>query len=240
MQSLWSVLRMRRPRGLSMGLVHAVVVVALLSWPLPVHASGHLRAFAHRDSCAFVERASARSVPANSSQQKIKNEATGRRVLCMLSERAWQQLPRASLAQFQLLTVKPSYPPSGARGEKVRASVATSASSNRTLLHTAARASGVWTPDAQVLPCECTCDDVHELRQRLQILEGEQRALSRSLYRLESFLGEALQAIRNADDVAFLERQTSAIVVYNENLTSKRELRLLREELKKVSDKYGI
>ena len=236
MQSLWSVLRMRMPRGLSMGLVHAVVVVALLSWPLPVYASGHLRAFAHRDSCAFVERASARSVPANSSQQKIKNEATGRRVLCMLSERAWQQLPRASLAQFQLLTGKPSYPPSGARGEKVRASVATSASSNRTLLHAAARASGVWT---QVLP-ECTCDDVHELRQRLQILEGEQRALSRSLYRLESFLGEALQAIRNADDVAFLERQTSAIVVYNENLTSKRELRLLREELKKVSDKYGI
>ena len=40
--------------------------------------------------------------------------------------------------------------------------------------------------------------------------------------------------------MAFLERQTCAIVVYNENLTGKRELRLLREELKKVSDKYGI
>jgi hypothetical protein len=72
------------------------------------------------------------------------------------------------------------------------------------------------------------------------MLTGEQRALSRSLYRLEAILTAVLEAFRTADDVAFLERQTCAIVVYNENLTSKRELRLLREELKKVSGKYGI
>ena len=234
------MLRMRRPRGVCTGPVHAGIVVALLTWPLGVHANSvHLPAFAHRNSCALVVRAAPRSVAANSSQQKIKNEAAGRRVLCMLSERAWLQLPRASLAHLPLLTVKPSYPPHRARGEKVRASAAT-VSSNRTLVDVAARASGVSTPDSQVLPCECTCDDVHDLQQRLQILAGEQRALSRSLYRLESILKAVLEALRSADDVAFLERQTCAVVVYNENLTNKRELRLLREELKKVSDRFGI
>ena len=121
----------------------------------------------------------------------------------------------------------------------MRASAAT-ISSNRTLVDVAARASGVSTPDSQVLPCECTCDDVRDLQQRLQILTGEQRAISRSLYRLEAVLKAVLEALRSADDVAFLERQTCAVVVYNENLTNKRELRLLREELKKVSDRFGI
>ena len=59
----------------------------------------------------------------NNSQQKIKNEATGRRVLCMLSERASQRLARDSTTQLQLLTVKPSYPHAGARGEKIRSNV---------------------------------------------------------------------------------------------------------------------
>ena len=225
-----------------MGLVRAVMVVASLTCPLGVHAGGsvHLPAFAHHHSCAFVVRASARSVAANSSQQRVKNEAAGRRVLCMLAERAVQRVPRGSPANFPLLTAKPSYPPHGARGEKLRASAATSVSCNSTLVDAAARAPDVWTPDAHVLPCECTCDDVRDLQQRLQMLTGEQRALSRSLYRLEAVLTAVLEAFRTADDVAFLERQTCAIVVYNENLTSKRELRLLREELKKVSGKYGI
>lgn len=226
-----------------MGLAHAVILVASLPCALGVHAGGsvHLPAFAHQYSCAFVVRANARSMATNSSQQKMKNEAAGRRVLCRMAERSMPGLPRVTaVANLPLLTSKPSYPPLGARGEKLRASVATSVSCNRTLVDAAARAPDVWTPDAHVLPCECTCDDVRDLQQRLQMLTGEQRALSRSLYRLESVLREVIQTIRTADDVAFLERQTCAIVVYNENLTSKRELRLLREELKKVSGKYGI
>lgn len=221
---------MRTQMRTHVGLVHAVVLVASLtvSRPPPVHASGHLPAFRH--SCA---RASA-SVAANSSQQRIKNEATGRRVLCMLSERAWQRLPLDAPASLPLLTVKPSYPPPGVRGESLRAGVIL----NRTQTRVAAASD--WTPDSQLLPCECTCDDVHDLKQRLLIVKDEQRALARSVYRLESVLTEVLETIRTTDDVAFLERQTCAVVVYNEQLTRKRELRLLREELKKISGKYGL
>ena len=55
-----------------------------------------------------------------------------------------------------------------------------------------------------------------------------------------SVLSETLSALKSTDDLAFLERQTCSIIVYNENLTIKRQLRLLRAEIMRISTKYSM
>lgn len=153
-------------------------------------------------------------------QQKIKNEASSRRLLCMLSEGVCPVRPKP-----HFLATKPCYPP-----RRPRAMYAQGKSDADSLPCPA--------PDvAQVLPCgpACPCDE-----EKMQQLLKEQRVLWRTVTRLESVLSETLSALKSTDDLAFLERQTCSIIVYNENLTIKRQLRLLRAEIMRISTKYSM
>ena len=88
------------------------------------------------------------------------------------------------------------------------------------------------------LCCECSCDDVEAIGRRLLALEREQRLLVRSLSRLERVMRELLQGLQTSDDMALLERLACHAVVYNEQLTSKRELRFLRSELRNIIARF--
>lgn len=157
-----------------------------------------------------LERMPVRSA-LNFSQAKIKNEASNRRLLCMLCQSTCQLMPPRTL-----LAVKPLYPPAGQRATQRFCSTP----------HTT----------GDVIQANC-CADV---QRKLELTLIEQGALKRSIKRLESVLGEVLNTLTSADDLAVLERQTCAIIVYNENLTAPRKLRLLRSEIQRVSSKYSI
>lgn len=117
--------------------------------------------------------------------------------------------PGACQAPMPRLHVKPTYPPEKDRGVPANASTAQARVGMR----------------AQAL-------------QQLQAVEREQRAISRSVQRLQSTLEDLLQTMENSDDVAFLERQTCATVVYNQHLNRVREPQLLRTGLRRIATTY--
>ena len=82
---------------------------------------------------------------------------------------------------------------------------------------------------------ECSCDDIAA---RLLVLEREQRLLVQSVARLERVMRELLHELEASDDIALLERLACNSMVYNIELTSKRDLRLLRSALLKIISKF--
>ena len=86
----------------------------------------------------------------------------------------------------------------------------------------------------------CSCDDVHTLQRQLSVLQHDHRALTRKVLRLETIIADLVQTVQMSDDVALLERHTCSAVVYNEQLTAERPLRLLRHELKRLQGKYSL
>jgi hypothetical protein len=70
------------------------------------------------------------------------------------------------------------------------------------------------------------------------VLEREQRLLVQSVARLERVMRELLQELEASDDIALLERLACNSMVYNIELTSKRDLRLLRSALLKIISKF--
>lgn len=87
---------------------------------------------------------------------------------------------------------------------------------------------------------QCSCDDVFVLQRTVEKLQEHNRDLTRRTLRLEYVLSELLETMQTSDDVALLERRTCSAVVYNENLTAPRPLRLLREGLKKLQHKWSM
>jgi hypothetical protein len=95
--------------------------------------------------------------------------------------------------------------------------------------------------DSLVLSPTCACQqDVHDLQQKLSQIEHDYTALSRRLLRLETLPKALVQAFLTSDDMALIERYACCAVVYNEELTTKRPLRLLRDELKQLLGKYPM
>ena len=86
----------------------------------------------------------------------------------------------------------------------------------------------------------CSCDDVHAMQQKLSVLEQEHRVLTRRVLRLETITSDLVQTLQTSDDVSLLERRTCSAVVYNEQLTAERPLRLLRHELKRLQGNYSL
>jgi len=86
----------------------------------------------------------------------------------------------------------------------------------------------------------CSCDDLFDLERRVAKLQDHNRDLTRRTLRVEHIMSELLESMQGSDDVALLERHTCSAVVYNEQLTSSRPLRLLREELKRLQKKWSI
>jgi hypothetical protein len=91
-----------------------------------------------------------------------------------------------------------------------------------------------------LLQSTCSCEDVHGLQRKLFMCEQEQRVLARKIMLLESITRDMVQTLQTSDDIALLERRTCSAVVYNEQLTEKRPLRLLRHELKTLQGKYSL
>jgi hypothetical protein len=81
---------------------------------------------------------------------------------------------------------------------------------------------------------------VHDLQRKLARAQDDHRALARRVLRLEGMLVDLVQTLQTSDDIALLERRTCSAVVYNEELTRSRPLRLLREDLKKLQEKYAL
>jgi hypothetical protein len=71
-------------------------------------------------------------------------------------------------------------------------------------------------------------------------IEHECTALSRRLLRLETLPKALVQAFLTSDDITLMDRYACSAVVYNEELTTKRQLRLIRDELKQLLGKYPI
>jgi hypothetical protein len=95
--------------------------------------------------------------------------------------------------------------------------------------------------DSLVLSPTCACrEDVYDLQQRLARIEHDYTALSRRFLRLETMSKDIVQAFLAADDIALMERSACSAVVYSGELTTKRPLRLLRDELKHLLGKYPI
>ena len=93
-------------------------------------------------------------------------------------------------------------------------------------------AGGLQLPCALSAGLLCSCDDVFVLQRTVAKLQDQNSDLTRRTLRLEYLLSELLETMQTSDDVALLERRTCSAVVYNENLTEPRPLRLLREGLK--------
>ena len=103
----------------------------------------------------------------------------------------------------------------------------------------------LWNPRTSMLETDlphstCSCNEVHELQRKFSLCEQEQRVLARRILRLESISRDMVQTLQTSDDIALLERRTCSAVVYNEQLTAKRPLRLLRSELKTLQGKYSL
>jgi hypothetical protein len=95
--------------------------------------------------------------------------------------------------------------------------------------------------DSLVLSPTCACrEDVYDLQQRLARIEHDYTALSRRFLRLQTMSKDIVQAFLTADDIALMERSACSAVVYSGELTTKRPLRLLRDELKQLLGKYPI
>lgn len=86
----------------------------------------------------------------------------------------------------------------------------------------------------------CSCADVHELQFSIAKMQDNNRDLTRRVHRLEFVLAELLDTMQMSDDIAFLEKQTCAGVIYNAELTRPRSLRLLRSGLKDLQKKWAL
>lgn len=190
---------------------------------------------------------SANNASADSRIQRIKQEAASRRLERGLQTPQRQRPRRDSPCTARLsMMPKPVYPPTHAA---------------RTLLPVLSNASdGKDTPpggkyggkysnaeelqremDSLVLSPTCACrEDVYDLQQRLARIEHDYTALSRRFLRLEKMSKDIVQAFLTADDIALMERSACSAVVYSGELTTKRPLRLLRDELKQLLGKYPI
>lgn len=91
-----------------------------------------------------------------------------------------------------------------------------------------------------IMGTTCSCDDVFDIERKLSKLQEHHRDVTRRTLRLEQILSDLLLTLQSADDVALLERQTCNALVYNENLTTTRPLRLLREELGRMQTKWSL
>jgi len=85
---------------------------------------------------------------------------------------------------------------------------------------------------------ECSCDDLDAISRRLLALEREQRLLVQQHSKMERVIRE--QGMQTSDDIALLERLTCQAVVYNVELTSHRDLRLLRSALLNIIGKFSL
>jgi hypothetical protein len=81
---------------------------------------------------------------------------------------------------------------------------------------------------------------VYDLQQKVSQIEHECTALSRRLLRLETLPKALVQTFLTSDDITLMDRYACSAVVYNEELTTKRPLRLIRDELKQLLGKYPI
>lgn len=174
---------------------------------------------------AFVLSGGAR---AEASMLRIKKEAASRR-----RARSQETLRPGTFSCFEsaargnaLLLPKPMYPPGACDA----------------LEGPALGGPALGGPRAELLLEEatCSCQDVHDLQQKLARAQDDHRALARRVLRLESLLVDFVQTLQTSDDIALLERRTCSAVVYNEELTRSRPLRLLREDLKKLQEKYAL
>jgi len=87
---------------------------------------------------------------------------------------------------------------------------------------------------------QCSCEDVHDLQRNFAKMKDNNRDLTRRVHRLEFVLAELLETMQSSDDMALLEKQTCASVIYNEQLTRPRSLRLLRSGLKDLQKKWAL
>ena len=171
---------------------------------------------------------------AEASMLRIKKEAASRR-----RARAQETLRPGTFSCFEsaargnaLLLPKPMYPPG-----------ACDALGGPALGGPALRGPrALEGPHAELLleQATCSCQDVHDLQRKLARAQDDHRALARRVLRLEGVLVDLVQTLQTSDDIALLERRTCSAVVYNEELTRSRPLRLLREDLKKLQEKYAL
>ena len=75
-------------------------------------------------------------------------------------------------------------------------------------------------------PCPCACEKLSLMEQRLD--------------RVHRALSEVMQAVVTTDDVKFLEKEASNLLIYNTSLTQTRTPLLLRGEVLRVLDKYNM
>ncbi len=94
----------------------------------------------------------------------------------------------------------------------------------------------VYSEDSKEI--RCCCNAVHALRAELSLQLHQHGELQRKVVRLETIVSEILEMLETCDDVALQEKNTCSAVVYNEQLTAKHPLRLLRCEVKRLQEKY--
>ena len=86
----------------------------------------------------------------------------------------------------------------------------------------------------------CSCDDVIDMQRSFAKLQANQCDITRRMQRLEFVMAELLSTMQSSDDMALLEKKTCGSMVYNEQLTSQRPLRLLRHELQLLQKKWSL
>ena len=238
---------MRERRTPPIGRGRLRVAQMCVAWALAAAACSVLAAPAHPGVQAGRSRASVMmpvllggafvlsgGAGAEASMLRIKKEAASRR-----RARAQETLRPGTFSCFEsaargnaLLLPKPMYPPG-----------ACDALGGPALGGPALRGPrALEGPHAELLleQATCSCQDVHDLQRKLARAQDDHRALARRVLRLEGVLVDLVQTLQTSDDIALLERRTCSAVVYNEELTRSRPLRLLREDLKKLQEKYAL
>lgn len=106
--------------------------------------------------------------------------------------------------------------------------------------HVFARESERTQQNTGMLESMCSCEDVFDLERKLAKLQESNRDVTRRTIRLEHIMSDFVKVLQSSDDVALLERRTCSAMVYNEQLTTARPLRLLREELRILQHKWSL
>lgn len=220
---------------MSIAWVLAVAACSALATPAqPRMPAGRSRACVLLGCGAFALSAGGARV--ETSMLRIKREAASRR-----RARAQETLRSSTLRGVEstvcantpeLLLPKPAYPPPAYPPPACSLDVGGGTT-------TSSREGG---PHAELLlgQATCACEDLDDLRRKLARTQEDHRTLARRVLRLESLLADLVQTVQTSDDIALLERRTCSAVVYNEELTRSRPLRLLREDLKRLQEKYAL
>jgi hypothetical protein len=166
------------------------------------------------------------AVTANTAWLAFSTHATARTFACRMQEGSIHGDVSTCLSR---LARKPRYPPDS-RGDRLAQLLAKQCIDGASQSESARPA----------LLCECSCDDFDAISRRLLALEREQRLLLQQHSKMERVIRELLQGMQTSDDIALLERLTCQAVVYNVELTSHRDLRLLRSALLKIIGKYSL